>query len=536
MKNKLYKLAWECWIPLCLFLALLYKNPFSVRSLIPNFEPYPDSFHYILPARCFITQGIWKLCRPEELQIQGVSPDVGPGYSMTLIPFFLLYNDPRMFYFANVTLALISFYLLYQIIMTIQRSKIVTFCILIVYVISYHLIWFTTLPMAENLLICLFILNSFLLLRHRFSSYPLVASLASIALYATKYAYVPLSGIFWLAHAYIIFQSNEKAERKKSLFIFFILSFIAALLLISPSTIWQMFSSSFFTTGTLEETVAQHTWFSLSFMKDYLPRYTQAVLGKPILVLWDTRPFINSIFALLGCLGFVVGVLHKKTRLFASTISLALIGQLLFISTFYSFDGRYILPVIPALLIGLALFTHFFLQHFPAQKMLIIGSLAILVLVSTAFQASRLKLQLALNFKYAETPWYFIATQKIDSELPQGSIIITALPPYFFDFFSHKDFTVLPLAPEQERKTKPEIYGSQYSYDDLIKLYKQLFLQNKEMYVTNASLGNSAYMHEAYDRVNNNFELQPISEGCIQTCNIFKIVGIKSDTTSAISQ
>jgi hypothetical protein len=36
------------------FLILSFKNPYGTSSLIGNFDPFPDSLHYVVPARNFV--------------------------------------------------------------------------------------------------------------------------------------------------------------------------------------------------------------------------------------------------------------------------------------------------------------------------------------------------------------------------------------------------------------------------------------------------------------------------------------------------
>src|SRR3989339_1452467 len=86
-----------------LLLLLLAKNPFSSRTLIPNFEPFPDTFHYITSARCLLKGEGFRICRNGE----GVRPAVPPLYSISLLPFLAVFDDARMFYVGNVFFSII---------------------------------------------------------------------------------------------------------------------------------------------------------------------------------------------------------------------------------------------------------------------------------------------------------------------------------------------------------------------------------------------------------------------------------------------
>ena len=104
---------------LTVFCLLLFKDVFSERTLIPNFEPFPDTFHYVIPARNLIQGEEFKLSR----EGRTLSSSVGPLYSIYLIPFYLMNSDPRMFYFANVLLSLSGFVIFYKILKKIGLNQ-----------------------------------------------------------------------------------------------------------------------------------------------------------------------------------------------------------------------------------------------------------------------------------------------------------------------------------------------------------------------------------------------------------------------------
>jgi hypothetical protein len=143
---------WPLLIAVFILAALLFRNPFSDRTLIPNFDPFPDAFHYVTPPWCLLQGKGWRLCRPE---YEGIKPDVPPLYSLTLLPFFAVMNDPRMFYFANVLLSFISLVLLYTILKKVTANAPTIFFVLLLYVTNYFIYWYPSLAMAENLIMTL---------------------------------------------------------------------------------------------------------------------------------------------------------------------------------------------------------------------------------------------------------------------------------------------------------------------------------------------------------------------------------------------
>src|SRR5574337_343803 len=99
--------TWKWVVLICfiLFCALLFKDPFSQRTLIPNLEPYPDTLNYITGARSLISGHGFTLTR----EGRSMKVNVPPIYSLTLAPAFLIYSDPRTFYFVNLLFAFATF-------------------------------------------------------------------------------------------------------------------------------------------------------------------------------------------------------------------------------------------------------------------------------------------------------------------------------------------------------------------------------------------------------------------------------------------
>lgn len=507
------------FIPLVVFSLLLIRNPFSERSLIPNLEPFPDSFHYILPARCFITMNQWNLCRPAT---PGRSSDVAPLYSATLIPLYLLSIDPRMFFLTNVVLAIGSFLLLHLIFQKLKVHSLTQFSVLLLAATSYHLYWYPTLPMAENLIIFLFLLSVWLL----FSSslkYRTFGIFVALGFYATKYAFAPLTMTFLGLHLFNFWQQRKKFPP----FVFYLAiaaGLVGLIVLLASRSIVSLFNSNFFA-FTLTEEEMQKTWFSLAFIPTHLPQYIESLLGRPTLVLWDTRPLVPWYFSVIGVIGLFWGSCTKRFRLVSIAVLLSIFSQFFFISSFYAYDSRYTLHILYSLLIGVGIAVSLFLKILPQDKKYLTALFPVLTFVFLSVQAPVLRKQLAINLKYAETPWYYVATKHIDSVVSKlnPDFVAAAFPVYFFDFYTTSSYTVLPVSVEQERTEKPVVYGTQYQYEDIPGLYIQLLTEGKTVYLSNYGLGNQAYMHEAYAAITASMEAQLISEGCHGACNVYKL-------------
>jgi hypothetical protein len=174
------------------FLLLLYKNPFSERNLIPNLEPFPDSIHYLSPALNLVKGGGLLIEREGRV----IPPSVPFLYSLTLVPGFLIFSDVRFFYFTNVMLALSGLFFFYKFLTKIITNSYIIFLILFLYVTNYFIYWFPNLPMAENLILPLFLISLYLLASKLTMKKAVLASIVGISFYATKYASLVLTLTF----------------------------------------------------------------------------------------------------------------------------------------------------------------------------------------------------------------------------------------------------------------------------------------------------------------------------------------------------
>lgn len=516
----LQKLQLHFTIPLLIFIALLARNPFSERTLIPNFEPFPDSFHYVLPARCFISMNQWNLCRPTT---PGRNSDVAPLYSVVLIPFYLISLDPRMFYFANLALAITSFVLLHLILKKSKIRQLIIFAVLLLTATSYHFYWYPTLAMAENLIIFLFLLSIWLLFTKHWLL-KILGIFVALSFYGTKYAFAPLTVVFLGLHGISMWQYRKKLP-PRLLYVGAAIAIIGLVVLLQSRSALSLFTSKFFAL-TLTEQELQKTWFSLAYIPWHLPKYLGSLVGQPTLVLWDTRPLLPWFFSLIGMGGLLWGVIVKKYRLLSATILISILFQFLFISTFYAYDSRYTIHVLYGLLIGLGIGLNLIVETVPKYKKLLLLIITSATLLYLFALTPVLRKQLAINLKYAETPWYYVATKHIDGVVSQSqtdTVLAAAFPVYFFDFFAKGTYTVLPVSVEQERSEKPVVYGTQYTYDDLPALYEELLQQGKTVYLSNYGLGNQGYMHEAYAAITERMNADLISEGCHGACNVYKL-------------
>jgi hypothetical protein len=529
MKSKNWvKYLWL--INFVIFVFLLARNPFGQRTLIPNLEPYPDTFHYIVPARNFVQGGDFAIARG----FGSLKPGVPPLYSLTLLPFYFLNSDARMFYIANVMLSLASFYLFYLILKKVSTNFWLVSFALFLFATNFFIYWYPQWAMAENLILPLFLAGMLLLLEKVSMRNTVLAGLVAVSFYAAKYAAVPLSGMFFVFYLLkILFTKNLQKTRKK-IFATYLVSFgIAAFLLLiylqivlgtNPfASLIGIANSLFFESTTSGSGQAGTSWFSFVYISKNLPLYLRGLAGNPARFMWDFTPILPKWLALLGILGLVWGVFFKKFRFLALALIFLSLGQVVFISSFYSVDMRYIYPAIPTLLFGVALFFSLL------DKRVLYLVLALAFLFYFATNALRLKNQVVLNLKYAETPWSYISVLKLNeffSDAVVGGerpIVISPLPPFYIDFFSNGNYDPLPLSSAQEFRSDRHLVWGPGDYSDLHELYKSYLREGRQVYVATYGLGIEGYLHAAFTDLNKDFKLTEVDNDCWEQCRIYRV-------------
>lgn len=536
--TKQYLVAWikQNWMwlaALITLLVLLAKNPYSERNLISNFEPFPDTFHYVVPPRCWLTGQGWKLCRPHQ---EGLKPEVPPLYSIGLIPFYLVNFDPRTFYFANILLSLTALSFFYLIIKRLTKFPLLQALILFVYVTNYFIYWYPNLAMAENLILPVFLAACWLFLRNlqRFKLTELVElGLLSSSFYFIKPAYAIFSPLIlgWLL-ILLIKHRHQFSPLFQKLGVSAVIALTSYLLLRNLSSIRWVLRG--FSQLSLTPLAQDNNWFSFNHWLHNFPQYLQALVGKPIPFLWDRTPLVTPWMGWLGLGGYVLTLLRKKLRLKGLFFLSLLLAQIIFIASFYAIDGRYIYHAIPLMLIGMVMALDWLgLKLKTVHRSIVFGGLLILMgLVYVYPKLSLLKTQVMLNLKYAEQPWWYLAVKQLDEAIINQPapingtrpVLIVAHPPFLFDFYSHHTFDLLPLTVNQDfrKDSRAKLWGP-YDYSNYLKLYESFLKAGRTLYVTNYGLGNEKSYHQDYQAILDHFQTELISSGCYEQCNLFQL-------------
>lgn len=523
-----------------LYVLLIFKDPFSQRTLIPNFEPYPDTFNYINPALGLMKGQGFHLSREGRIRKQNVPP----LYSFSLIPMFLLKADPRMAYYANVILALVSLYFFWSILQKIFVSKFIIFFLLILYITNYFIYWVPSIIMAENLTLTLYLAAIFFLLSKTTKVNSVITAMLSVAVYATKYSNIPITiTVAFLSLGKIIL-AKLVLNQKIKLILFFlaaILFFFVTLAVFEGVTrgnniftqIFEHISSIYRSVpknDTQSVTISPSSWFGVQYVKQNLPLYVNSLIGSPNRFLWDNTPIVPKYIAIAGLIGIFCSIFCKKFRFLSLILLLSISTSVIFMSTFYTFDARYIYIAIPSLLIGLGLFLTALESKVFNRKIFFYSSVFILICIYLISNFTRIKSQISLNLRYAETPWNYIAVLKMNEYFTSDKIIdgkkpvlISALPPFLIDYYTNGNYTLLPLSYEQEFRRLKEIVWGSNDYSNLPKLYTKYLEEGYDVYVSRAGLGNEGYTNRDFNTIVKEFDTKLVLFGCYDQCNIYSV-------------
>lgn len=515
------------------FLVLAFKNPFGDRSLIGNFDPFPDSLHYVVPARNFAMGQGFNFSR-EGGQI---TIGVPPVYSWSLIPSYLLNSDARSFYFTNLVLGIISIIFLYKICWKLTKSVWATGLLLFLYVTTFIVYWQPSLAMAENALLPAMFAAIWLSLQPLTNKNIIMVIALAVACYGSKYVALPVTAsliLFTLGRIWNNYHKNKNELLKKSLLVF--ASSTIALSMMSGSRLLFYFNQ-LWQSGVNDNVIARQetSWLSLSNIGQSLSKYSFALFGLPIYNLWYVKPILPmglSAVALLWCLYSLV---KKNKYSYVAVLSLMLIAsQISFLSLISMIEGRYAFTFIPAIFTAAAAALGWCTQKLAKKipttnltliQIFVVGVTAFGILL---FNFNDLKTQLLVNYKGAETPWWqvgIISGDKVFSERQQRenmrTIVISSLPPFVWDFYKQADYLISPLSANQSMINE-KIWDASFIPSNLTNFYKEQAKAGASIYLSTVGFGNKDWpILEEYKAVG--FDLELIMEDCMQACKVYEL-------------
>ncbi len=509
-----------------IFLLLAFKNPYSVRSLVPNLEPYPDTLYYSSPAWNFV-QSKGFVMQAFDYQSKIVTP---PLYSIFLMPFFAVFQDVRSFYFANLLLMVGSLALFVLILSRLVYTKLAD--ILIVGLVGFFFatnFYFYTQPyllMAESITLFFSMLAMYLLVASTTPRRSFWAGLLGIAILMIKFSNLPLTLAFYILYGWKILKDPSKKNSR----IFGLSLGLSLLLLASYSVKTQIFAG--------HKNLSSGAGFSPVYFLQNFQQYLKTLMGGQERYLWFDNRMTSPLLAIPTFIGILVGLFIKKWR--KNTILLLVYGfsVIIFMSFFYTRDIRYIIVVYPIMLIFTG-FTFLFVKERFGKVVgivltVLLGVVYLLLPQSGQVPGERpiitLKKQVGLNFRHAEEPWNYKAVVEFNSFFSQSKdkkpYFGTLLPPYFVGYYTNGNYNYLPVSMGQEffgdKKKAPKVFLTL-----LVDYYKMLLEAGNEIYISPYYQANLLSWKQDYDNLAKNFNLELVKSGCHNTCNIYKLTLLK---------
>lgn len=538
MKHSVRSFVFRHWVLLIAivgFALLLARNPFSQRTLIPNFEPYPDSFHYILPARNLLLGKGFSMDR-----LGKIVPGVPPFYSLVFIPFFAINNDPRMVYLANVLLSLLSLVVFYALVRRFFSAGILQLLLCLLFITHPILVWYPTLAMAENLQLFLTVLGLYVLVTRPSSKKILLGGVLTVSYYATKFASIPVSAVYGLMFFANCVRLSIQKRNWKPVGLFLVGAIVCLSVYLSveysirQTTELHMIATVLFPKPAASiaagdsPSVPDQTFFSFQYVKEHAPHYLRWLTGDSLPLLWKQESLLPRYLAVVSLLGIGLGLFDKKYRLFSLTAVGIYIATICFMSMFYVVDARYFYHAIPIALLGVGIAGTKMYELAKSRSLWVGIGIAIVLLFYLITNASRLKFQLSLNLKYAESPWYYVSVRKVDSYLSSQQfdkkpVVISPVPPFLFDFYAKTPMTLLPLHKEQEfRNARTQTWG-EHDFTNLPSVYTNYLNQGYPVYLSTYGLGNEGFLHQAQALMEKDFRLTLVMDECFSLCKLYKV-------------
>lgn len=519
-------------LAICLFLLLSWKNPYSNTSLIGNFDPFPDTLHYIVPVRNFISGEGFSFSR------EGGSTriNVPPLYSALLLPIYLINFDPRSYYWMNLILGCLSILLLFKICQKFTKSPLLTGLILFLYVTNFVIYWQTSLAMAENLLLPVLFFALYLSCQPLTNKNILLYICFSMACYGSKYIAFPTTGVLFLFLFYRVFKEIRKENRIKTLLFVIVLIFISFLMVNGRELLW--FAEKFYRWWFTSDVQAQGemTWISLKYLPTSFPKYFSALMGFPIYNLWHVKSILPYGLA-AAVLTWSVFAIFKipKYKKFAILLISLIVTQLTFFSLIVHIEGRYAFVFLPVIYTGFAAMAGWLRQLGQKKlgvKKILCLEIAFVLIIATIFftqNYSSLKTQLLVNFNGSETSWWQVGVTASDQYLGtvtaqenQRIMVISSMSPFLWDFYRKNDYLIMPLTSGQHMVNDP-IWGLDFDRQNLLGFYRSELNKGRKIYLDTVGFGRTEWpILEEYR--NAGMQLELIKEECFGACKLYVII------------
>ena len=479
------------------------------KHWVYNLEPYPDGLLYTLSGRNLISRNYLGLVYEENK----LSIWVSPIYSIFLSVFYTINDSPLTYLVGNFVLAVTNILLLHKLFYELKIKPLLRMLLLLLYVTQVPILWLSMLPMSENISLTFFIACGYLIFSRKVESNKklmYLGILVSILLALSRLSLVPL-GFITAVILFINYNDIRVITRKRII----VLSSFAILsaLLFSKQII-------FFISDLLSDS----GFFSIKNVIDNTIFYFKALTGFKSKLLWLDEVLINPLIT-LSVGGYCVFELYKKRWKILIPIFL-FVSQFSLIIFLNVYDARYIVYAVPLGIIILSLL----MKSIQAQSKFVFGIVLTILVTQIIFIHPLLRPMVSANFLGSSAGWQYEAVLHFneffsDKAGANQAQIITALPPFLVDVYQQANYSVLPLSEHQEFIAKDQrVWGENVPYKSLLEGYESWLKEGKDLYISNAYITHQQSVISDFEMYKQKFDLVPVSSGCLEACNIYKLV------------
>lgn len=498
---------------LCITLPAIFTS----KHYLYNLEPYPDGLWYALSGKNLFITGefaFYSIDTTVKLPVPNLYPAiVGCIYFLT--------GATTSFFIVNLILLIATCTLLYLLVWESTRSVFSATTAGIVYLSHTVLIWLVALPMTENLAVFLFTAFFYFSFKKKLTIKQLIlAFLVLIGLFLTRYSLVPsvIVGILILLPK--TYKAFPISLRKAAIITVVVMSASSVFILLQSG---QSYLSYLY--RALDEIWRGSPYFGFRFLFPNIIGYTKLLIGFKTNFLWENVVFTTAPILTLSLLGIFFMFKQKKyyTALVMMLMSLSsLVAPLIF----YVQDARYSSLLTVTVSIGIAWFIQRIAQYSKNKKKYLYLLVFFCLLGQIYSQKNLIQKIIAANLLHRSVAWQYEAIKSFNTffENKRSSYLITALPPFLVSEYSNETYKILPLSKEQEFfNKKQQAWGSSVPQTDLPAFFTQLLEEKNEVYISNAYITHSQTVVADYQGLEKLFIFVPVSQGCLKTCNIYKL-------------
>ena len=483
---------------------LIVTFPFGLtndRHPLLNLEPYPDSFGYLLPVHNLIHGGGFNYSYNGHV----IPQRMPPLYSIILLPLFFIFHTPASFYFTNLFLGVISLLGLYSLVKKITSDHLVITSALGLYMSHGYVLFVASTPMAENLILPLFIWSlNLLLAKPKTTFQAFLASFCVTGLLLTKYAYAFIGLAFGIL--FIVKYVKLKLFKQALKFIFFCLFFLMILYIYQARLNWS--SLKF---------IAGFKTFSVDYFINSMKFYISAISGQLTSFLWLRWPLTSLLFLLMGIFLLLKNLFGQTINGLTSLVILY-VAHLLMVGFYFYLDARFLITII---VINILFFVKF-LVLIKDNQILKLATIVFTFFVMLLSQKGLYRQLVGQNIFGSSHAWHYEAVQSIArfmDDKPE-SVIITALHPPLFSLYIQKNINLLPISNNQE------FYGDQiWGKIDIAPAQeiRNRINNGQAVYVSNAYITAVPVYVLAFEQLRTEYKFDLEQSGCLETCNIYSL-------------